>query len=200
MCRATPVPLRIDSEGMLHDPAVILSRHANIERGELKIIKGIIVHQTGGASAKSSLDSYNAKKANGAHFLIDKDGTIYQTASLFRQTWHVGKLRSRCVAEHSCSPADLQGLKVFSPTRENKRENEKSVPERYPSNADSVGIELVGKPDAKGVYESATPEQNMSLKWLVDKLLTAFNVSSTEVFRHPTVSRKTESEAASAQW
>lgn len=200
MCRVTPLPLKIDSDGMLNDARVTQERHKNIERGELKTVRGIIVHQTGGASAESSLNSYRDKNANGAHFLIDKDGTIYQTASLFRQTWHVGKLRSRCVAEHTCSPADMAALKVFSPTREHNREMEKSVPERYPANVDAIGIELVGMPNASGVYETASDQQNLALKWLVDNLLNAFRVSAEEVFRHPTVSRKTESEAASARW
>src|ERR1035437_8490823 len=53
----------------------------------------------GGANAQSALSSYNNPSANGTHFLIDKDGTIYQTASVFQQTWHVGKLRSRCRSE-----------------------------------------------------------------------------------------------------
>lgn len=195
MCRATAALLRIDSDGMLNDSRVIQERRTSIERGEMMVIRGIIVHQTGGASAQSSLNSYRGKNANGAHFLIDKDGTVYQTASLYRQTWHVGKIRARCVAEHRCSEAE-----VFSPSRENAREMEKLVPERYPANVDAVGIELVGVPDAKGVYESVSSEQDTSLKWLVDTLLNAFRVSSSEVFRHPTVSYKTESEAASARW
>src|SRR5260221_2436758 len=49
-----------------------------IERGEMKEIHGIIVHQTGGSTAQSSIDSYKNPSANGAHFLIEKDGTIYQ--------------------------------------------------------------------------------------------------------------------------
>ena len=55
-------------------------------------------------------------------------------------------------------------------------------------------------PNASGVYETASDQQNLALKWLVDNLLNAFRVSAEEVFRHPTVSRKTESEAASARW
>ena len=193
-------PLKLDSEGMIQDPKVELARHKTIERGDMKVIKGIIVHQTGGGNARSSLDSYKSKDANGAHFLIDKDGTIYQTASLYQRTWHVGKLKARCLAEHTCSPTDVKALGKFNPSRENTREMEKSVPERYPSNADAVGIELVGMPDSKGVYETATAEQNESLKWLVSKLLNAFNVPPGEVFRHPVVSRKNESEASSAKW
>lgn len=197
---APPVALKIDSEGMVTDPKIVLERRPNIERGAMSEINGVVVHQTAASTAKSSLSSYSNKGANGAHFLIDKDGTIYQTASLYRQTWHVGKLKARCLEEHTCSPTDLQALGKFNPSREHKREMEKSVPERYPANADSVGIELVGMPGSDNVYETATDEQNASLKWLVAKLLAAFNVAPGEVFRHPVVSRKNQSEAASAKW
>jgi hypothetical protein len=64
-------------------------------------IQGIIVHQTGSPTARSTLNS-DGPRANGAHFLIDKDGTIYQTASLLKQTAHVGRLRARCIARSIC--------------------------------------------------------------------------------------------------
>lgn len=46
-----------------------------IEHAGLPVGRGIIVHQTGGATASSALDSDKKAGANGAHFLIDKDGT-----------------------------------------------------------------------------------------------------------------------------
>ena len=50
------------------------------------------------------------------------------------------------------------------------------------------------------VYETVTAEQNTSLKWLVLELRLELQVPMTEVFRHPTVSRKTPTEAATAKW
>ncbi len=83
----------------------------------------------------------------------------------------------------------------------------KNVPNRFPSNDDSIGIELVGmaypNPDKAGkdkIYEAVTPEQNASLKWLVGELREALNVPLTEIYRHPVVSRKTPSEAETASW
>jgi N-acetyl-anhydromuramyl-L-alanine amidase AmpD len=107
--------LHIDSQGYILDERVKRTPRPLIEHGILHRINGIIVHQTGGASGASSLSSYTLQNANGAHFLIDKDGTIYQVASLQRQTWHVGKLRSRCVAEHRCTPTELRALTHFNP-------------------------------------------------------------------------------------
>ncbi len=83
----------------------------------------------------------------------------------------------------------------------------KQVPERYPANVDSLGIELVGQafplnePDAdKRTYEGVTAAQSASLQWLVQELARTLGVAMTEVFRHPTVSQKNRTEAATATW
>lgn len=143
----------------------------------------------------------------GAHFLIDTDGTIYQTASLLKQAWHVGKLRSRCLAELSCSAAELKLLKKFNPSGTHRREMAKSVPYRYPYIQVIIGIEIVGQalpltepnPD-KRTYETLTKEQSASLKWLIQELRLSLSVPLTEVFRYPTVSYKNKTEALSASW
>jgi N-acetyl-anhydromuramyl-L-alanine amidase AmpD len=171
------------------------------------VVKGIIVHQTGGATAKSTLESYKIAGANGAHFLIDKDGTIYQTASVYKKTAHVGRLRSRCMLELKCTPAETKLNAKYSPTNEHDREKVKAVPARFPSNDDAIGIELVGvasaldpKKPAILTYETVTAEQNKSLKWLISELVMTLAIPVTEVFRHPTVSRKNDTEASTAKW
>jgi len=114
--------LQIDKDGVVINPRIKPKRKKTLEQGEMKTIHGIIVHQTGGSTAQSTFNSYESSSANGAHFLIDKDGTIYQTASLYQKTLHVGKLKSRCVLEKRCAPAELKALKNFNPSEENKRE------------------------------------------------------------------------------
>ena len=200
--------LLIGKDGTVNDARIKRAPKSTIERREMKVVRGIIVHQTGAATAESSLDSYRNPSANGAHFLIDKDGTIYQTASIYRQTWHVGKLKARCLVEKRCAPVDVQALMRFDPGRENKREMTKSVPDRFPSNEDSIGIELVGEalprgssvPEQKKTYESVTEQQNASLHWLVSELALSLNIQLQEVFRHPDVSRKNPTEASTAKW
>jgi N-acetyl-anhydromuramyl-L-alanine amidase AmpD len=200
--------LNINGQGYVVDPRVKLAISQHIERGAMTKVQGIIVHQTGGTTANSSLSSYTKPKANGAHFLIDRDGTIYQTASLYKQTWHVGSLKARCVAEMRCTPTELSALLKFDPKGEHSREMTKSVPDRYPSNQDSIGIEIVGgllpqdnkSPAEKSTYEDVSEKQNESLKWLVRAISMTLSVPMTEVFRHPVVSRKNPTEAATAQW
>lgn len=197
--------LVIDDKGHVTDARVKLELRPLLERGPMDVVHGIIVHQTDASTAKSSLDAYKVRPI-GAHFLIDKDGTIYQTASVKQRVNHVGKLRARCVAEHSCRPAEEKRINAMTPTARNRYEMTKSVPDRYPSNTDSIGIELVGKssppPSGSGdaVYESVTAEQNASLAWLISGLSQALKFDVHEVFRHPTASQKTPSEASTARW
>lgn len=200
--------LTIDTSGRVISSCVTVRIFPNIERGAMTSINGMVVHQTSASQAQSTFNSYMLSRANGAHFLIDKDGTIFQTASIYKRANHVGKIKARCVIESRCSPTDTHALRVFNPTAENDREQLKAHPDRFPTNSDSVGIELVGASFAdpqpgnpnNRTYESVTDEQNRSLKWLVGELSTTLGLSLTEVFRHPVVSRKTPSEAATAVW
>lgn len=191
-----PIPLHvlnIDKLSHVQDTRVTLAIHGTIERGP---------------TAAGALDSYKNAGANGAHFLIDKDGTIYQTASVKKRCNHVGNLKSRCMAEARCPPADLLALKgkrIGLPI--GRVEAAKSWPDRYPGNSDSVGIEIVGEalprnepnPDKK-TYEPLTAEQQISFSWLLRALTMQLGVPMTEVFRHPTVSWKNATEGSSATW
>jgi len=62
--------LRIDQGGMVLDPRVRLRRFGSLERGTMEVVNGIIVHQTGGATAQSTFNSYQ-KSLFGAHFLVE---------------------------------------------------------------------------------------------------------------------------------
>jgi len=187
---------------------ITLAIAPHIEHGQMKYVHGIIVHQTDGASAQSAFDSYKNNSPNGAHFLIDKDGTVYQTASIFKKTRHVGKLKARCLLQKKCTATELAEYRHFNPSGMHKREMAKSFPNRFPSNEDSIEIELVGEalphdnsvPEDKKVYETVTASQNNSLKWLISELTLALKVPMTEMFRHPQASWKNTTEASTAQW
>jgi N-acetyl-anhydromuramyl-L-alanine amidase AmpD len=192
--------LIIDQSGRVQNSKIKLAISPAIEHGEMNEIHGIIVHQTDSATAQSTLNGYKAPKPNGAHFLIDKDGTIYQTASVYKKTHHVGFIKSRCIAEHSCTPVELkalQGKRVGAQI--GQVEKKKTFPKRYPFNNDSIGIENVSLAK-NGVYESLTAQQQASLSWLINELTQTLKVPMTEIFRHSEVSWKLSSEGASAKW
>lgn len=209
----------IDANGMIQHARVKAARSPVIERGQQTQIVGIIVHQTGSENAASSLSSYKRANANGAHFLIDLDGTIWQTAAIWQRTNHVGKLKARCLVSKACTPPYTKQNQ--SVDRMHDIEKVKPPSARYPKNEDAIGIELVGgaqlppmsqiPPDRRnlpkdtllanfGVYRQPTVAQNQSLSWLVQMLEDTLKIAPSEVFRHPEVSRKNTTEAAGANW
>lgn len=198
--------LFIDKNGLIDAERIIIKRFSTIERGKLDKVNGIIVHQTGGSTAASSFNSYRSSGANGAHFLIDKEGNIYQTASVFRVTNHVGNIRSRCYMEKKCTPSEISKIQpLLNKYKQLSRsEQQKPYPERYPANFDSLGIEIVGKPVSgegeNAVYEKVNEAQNASLQWLIAELSDTLRVSREEIFRHPEVSYKVKTEAGTARW
>ena len=181
----------------------------SIERRKMDKVNGIVAHQTDGSTADSAFSSYRSAGANGAHFLIDKDGSIYQTASLYKTTNHAGMAKSRCLHTQKCTPAEfktMSGLeKAWKPQAISDREYKKQWPDRYPLNMDSIGIEIVGisqkTPGQKEkVYEPVNDQQNASLKWLVRELSETLSVSMSEIYRHPEIARKNATEASTAKW
>lgn len=206
--------LYVDESGYIDAERIILKIFNNIERGKMDAVNGIVVHQTNAPTASSTFHSYQTTGANGAHFLIDRDGTIYQTASLFQITWHVGRLQSRCFLTKKCEPTDFQKVAELEKSWRNSDkvhqiEKVKNYPDRFPSNVDSIGIEIVGesvevknKKTGKDeyIYEPVNERQNDSLKWLIKEISETFNVSMNEIYRHPEIGRKNETEASTAKW
>lgn len=192
--------LTIDKLGMVTHSKIKPHAVAGLAKGKLGTVHGIVVHQTGGATAAAAFAGYTARPF-GTHFLIDKDGTIYQTASLLYYTEHVGKLKPRCLAEHRCTPVEMKRYAPFNPTLQSRLEKQKDWPQRYPMSKDSIGIELVGEFNASSKsYFQVTAAQNASLKWLIGELAASFHVSMQEVFRHPDLSWKEPTEGKTAQW
>jgi N-acetyl-anhydromuramyl-L-alanine amidase AmpD len=197
-------------DGRLVSDRVTDKINRKIEKGALARVNAIVVHQTGGATAESSLASYNNAGANGAHFLIDKNGAIYQTARVNQKCWHVGRILSRCSTLKTCSPAELKDINKILFNRVHSysarlttlhhHESAKPYPDRYPTNEDSIGIEIVSMFSQKTGFEAATAAQNGSLGWLVSTLQRLLKLSASEVFRHSEVSAKQPTEATSARW
>ena len=196
----------VNNDGMLVDPKIILRRFPSIEHGALPGVHSIVVHQTDAPTAQHTFNGYLAG-GNGAHFLIDKNGQIYQTASMRKRCYHVGRLiKSKCltISKRSCNSASMAKILALSWTNQIKaldaHERAKAYPDRYPVNSDSVGIELVGAHIDDKNYEKITVQQNASLQWLINELYKHFSLTSGDVYRHPEVSYKNPGEASTAVW
>lgn len=189
------IPAHVDNTGYLTDAGITRRPMAVLEHGTLQGPHAIVMHRTGGANAASALSAFAS--GTGTHFLIDKDGTIYQTASLQQKTHHVGKIRSRCDAEDTCAPGDQQALNAlgFAPKPIHDREKVKPYPERFPMNEDSIGIEVVSRHAANG-WETPTPQQQASIGRLVGILQQQYGLGDRDVYEHDIISYKTQGEGA----
>lgn len=184
----------------------------NLEHGYLSKVNAIVIHRTAASTAKSTLNAWKTKKS-GAHFLIDKNGKIYQTAGLDKKCWHMGLVVAKCRLESSCTKKDgevisniLHGKGGWSEKFKNilLHERKKSYPDRYPMNSDSIGIELVGlylgnKTSDKGPFEQLPEAQAASFLWLITKLLEKYQLSfSDDIYAHGEVARKKINEGSGA--
>jgi len=198
--------LTIDTNGIIVDKRIQSKRYPAIEHGKLAQVRAVIVHQTDAPTEQATFNGYG-KGGNGAHFLIGKGGSIYQTASVHAVCFHVGRnIKSKCLEVSKGACADLAAVKLLTlkwsaqVSAIDAHERTKAYPARYPVNLEALGIELVGKSiDAKS-YEAVTAAQNTSLSWLLGELYTLFSLGKADVYRHPEVSYKNPGEAAGATW
>lgn len=176
-----------------------------IEKGELTAVSAIVLHRTGGGSADGALSSFKST-AIGSHFVVDKDGTIIQAASLGKVTYHVGKIRSRCQESNTCDEDELKALKELREKHTgygayvaalHKHESAKVYPDRYPNNSDSLGIEVVSRYDDKTkTWEAPTAQQKAAIKELVDRLKVCFGLGQADIYEHDKISYKISGEGA----
>ncbi|MBM9484526.1 N-acetylmuramoyl-L-alanine amidase [Pseudomonas sp. ICBG1301] len=196
----------IDNEGMMVSDKVVPRRFQSIEHGDLRSVQALVIHQTDASTAQHTFNGYRSK-GSGAHFLIEKNGVIYQTASLRKRCFHVGRfIRSKCLVndKSTCDTVQVNRIQALTWTLQiralDQYERTKSYPDRYPMNSDSIGIELVGKHLDAVRYEAITTMQNQSLQWLVSVLYSHFNLTAEDVYTHPQISYKHPGEASSAVW
>jgi N-acetyl-anhydromuramyl-L-alanine amidase AmpD len=79
--------------------------------GTLEQRKLIVLHITAGSTARSAIETFKASKAPNrvsAHFVIDRDGTVYQLLPLEETAWHASGVNSKSIGiEHAAIPGTL---------------------------------------------------------------------------------------------
>lgn len=178
------------------DPEITKDIISKIEQGSITTVNAVVLHRTGGASMASAIATFKSS-AIGTHFIIDKDGTIKQTANTDKYTYHIGKVRARCMEEGTCSAEEAKKIKDFgwSPDKIHTNEKTKNYPDRYPINTDSLGIEVVGKySKSTKSWDQATAQQKKSINFLIKKLQKTYNLTDRDIYEHDKISYKTAGE------
>ncbi|HDC2125833.1 TPA: N-acetylmuramoyl-L-alanine amidase [Salmonella enterica] len=107
-CRKTVI--YVDKEGYIQNANIIKDTVEILDIGqEINVLNAIVLHRTDGYSARGTITKYKTNNNQiGSHFVIDKNGDIYQTLGLSRVVQHVGPIRPRCVTEQTVTPEELK--------------------------------------------------------------------------------------------
>ncbi|MFL5357754.1 N-acetylmuramoyl-L-alanine amidase [Archangium sp.] len=194
-CKDVPLKAYVDGKGYVQNAKFVHKPISALEKGAITGPKAIVLHRTDSTNLESPLQSF--KKGVGTHFIVDKDGTVTQTASLLKKTSHVGKIKSRCYESGTCPASEKAKIKSWgwAPQKVYDQEKVKSYPARYPMNEDSVGIEVVAK-NNNGVWETATPAQLVSITKVVKILQNAYGLGEADIYEHDQISYKMPGEGA----
>lgn len=195
--------MKVDKDGFFVSDKITKKHKAILEHGKLSSIKAIVLHRTNSSTVKNIIGN----SSEGTHFWVEKDGTIYQAASLNKKTWHVGSgLYSK--------EKDETGKGDYENTWPHKKrgtaELKKSYPNRYPINSDSVGIEVAGlwtktsgkettgkyKGELKGKWDNLTQKQEKSIICLCQALKKQYALSNDDIYAHDEIKPKTKGEGS----
>lgn len=191
--------------GIVRDVRIEAKIYSLLEHGPMAGVSGIVLHQTSSDYIVKTMTEYTFRPLGiGAHFLINPAGQIFQTARITQVCWHVGRIKAYCKEIHRCTPTDDQVLtKILKTFGNDKEEYDRQVDtweqkklalNRYPTNNDSIGIEVVGAMK-NGVYGTPTNAQNQSSRWLVSALLSTLKLDRGRIFPHGLIDpRKKKSE------
>lgn len=193
--KQAPAGIYVGENGYIQNAGYTIKPIPALEHGAIEGPKAIVLHRTEGKTLDSALTSAKENR-EGVHFYIDKDGTVTQTASLLKQTAHVGrKIRSKSYDQGTCSDEEKKIINGYHGSLGliNAHEREKAYPARYPLNRDSVGIETVAYnagSDEHPVWDPLTSEQAAAISKLVGILKEAYGLTDKDVYQHDWISYK----------
>jgi len=161
--------LEICDDGFVNSYRIKQYRIAKSEQKDVKSFKAIILHRTVSSTVNSTFTEFK-KTGKGVHFVIDKDGTIYQVVSLKKYTRHLWEGK--------------------------QKKHAKSIKNSNTIGIEHVGMYH----DKTKTWDEVTPEMEKSSAWLVNSLMITFQLSTTDVMNHENVcNEKTACEGGDVQ-
>jgi len=167
--------LQVGSDGfVINDPNIVRNQVPQLEQGAFNDpvadIEHVVLHRTVTDTADQALTSFATPREGvhyGTHFLVGRDGTIQQPASLDQMTYHAAGHNSETV-----------GIEVVG------------------NPLDANGDVTVGYPDGNPVvsWEPLTQEQTEAVAYLTNTLNEYYGLGTDSTEIHEDINAKTEGE------
>lgn len=152
-----------------------------------KVVDQFVIHYDVAGTAKNCFEVLQDKRGLSVHFMLDVDGTIYQSLDLKERAWHATKANHRSVGIEIANVGayPLNDTKAFSKWYKAGQDGKTQliVPESAKSTLFTSGIELfpsrnepvVGKVQGQELQQyDLTPQQYEALARLTATLCTVF--------------------------
>lgn len=165
----------VDADGFIEHDDIAKEQVTEIEQGSFgnpkDDIEYIVLHRTVTSDARSTIDNAFKKKRGGVyygtHFLVGKDGKMYQTASLNKYTYHVKGKNGKSIG------IEVVGMPL-----------------------DKDGNTTIGPPNGNAVasWEVVSKAQAQSVACIIKGLLNHYELKVENVESHEDLQAKTEGE------
>lgn len=196
--------MTVDEDGFIMGMNYTKKHQTKLENGKLTKIEAIVLHRTEGGDVISAMSNTTL----GTHFYVASDGTVYQAASLNKKTQHVG---SGLYSKEKDETGEGSYENTWPHNERGKAELNKNYPDRYPTNGESVGIEVAGrftktsgketsgkyKGEDKGEWEALTEKQINAVICLCKVLKKQYKLDNDDIFAHDDIKPKTKGEGSS---
>lgn len=168
---------QVNTDGFIsNDSRIVANRVPELERAPfadpIGDIDNVVLHRTVTDTAQQTFNSFSTQRSGsyfGTHFVVARDGTISQTASLDQRTNHVSGHNSSSIGiEVVGMPLDAQGNQTIGPPN--------------------------GNPVAS--WEALTPEQAAATAYLTNSLNNYYGLGVEDVAVHEDLQAKTAGEGA----
>ncbi len=188
----------VDENGTIHQTTSLLKYTQHI--GLIKCRSGIIDEPARKAEAMEILKNWKAN-VNHCRKVLTKEITDVEKklTSGTMSKKEADRRKAQCLkdADDNRKVERREFQRTYDRSISDYEKKSKKYPERYPINQESIGIETISKYDRTNkMWSNVSSRQKKSIYQLVEFLKKEFGLKSSDVYEHPTISKKTEGEGA----
>ena len=140
-----------------------LSGRANYNRGQMSDVQGLVIHHTGGRGTASGIVDVLNTRGLGAHYVMERDGTIYQTLAEGARGAHMepaSKYESAGALNPNLNNSNTIGIEIIAHNNGDLTDAQKASAQRFIADQRSkypgIGDNVYGHGELNPGHKQAT--------------------------------------------